>query len=143
MYANYARRVVEVTVISDDVRTLEGSAADNRLLVDPAKLPDALGWELKPEGLCRDDVCVPVRDRAGLFVGDELDLEAVGAALGRPVVVDADARVAAVALDGEARRRALTELTAAPFTLPDLDGTLHALEEWHNQKKLLVAFASW
>jgi hypothetical protein len=143
MPANYARRVVDVTVISDDVRTLEGSAADNRLLVDPAKLSDALGWELKPEGLCRDDVCVPVRDRADLFVGDELDLEAVATALGRPVVVDADARVAAIALDGEARRRALTELTAPPFTLPDLDGNLHAFEEWHNQKKLLVAFASW
>ena len=81
--------------------------------------------------------------RAELFAGDRLDLEAVGAALGRPVVVDADARVAAVALDGETRRRALTELVAPPFELPDLDGNLHALEEWHDRKKLLVAFASW
>jgi hypothetical protein len=135
--------MVEVTVISDDVRTLDGNAVDDRLLVDPAKLPDALGWELKPEGLCRDDVCVPVRDRAELFAGDDVDLAAVGAALGRPVVVDANAGLAAVAFDGEARRRALTDLVAPPFTLPDLDGNLHALEEWHNQKKLLVAFASW
>ena len=59
------------------------------------------------------------------------------------MVVDADARLAAIALDGEARRRALDDLVAPPFTLPDLDGNLHALEEWHNQKKLLVAFASW
>lgn len=130
-------------MISDETRWVEGSAVEGRLLIEPARLPEALGWELKPEGLCRDDVCVPVRDPAELFSGGELDLAAVGAALGRPVVVDADARVAAVALDGETRRRALTELEAPPFALPDLDGNLHALEEWHNQKKLLVAFASW
>ena len=135
--------MVEVTVISDDVRRVDADIVGDRLLVAPGQLPEALGWALKPEGLCRDDVCVPVRDRAGLFVGDELDIAAVGAALGRPVVVDTDARVAAIVLDGEARRRALTDLMAPPFTLPDLDGNLHALEEWHNRKKLLVAFASW
>jgi hypothetical protein len=132
-----------VTVISDETRAVEANLSDGRVLIDPAQLPDALGWELKPEGLCRDDVCVPVRDPADLFVGDALDLESVGAALGRPVVVDADARLAAVALDGETRRRALSELVAPAFTLPDLDGNLHALEEWHDRKKLLVAFASW
>ena len=58
-------------------------------------------------------------------------------------MVDADAGVAAVALDGETRRRALTELVAPAFELPDLDGNLHVLEEWHDRKKLLVAFASW
>ena len=35
------------------------------------------------------------------------------------------------------------ELVAPSFALPDLDGNLHALEEWHDRKKLLVAFASW
>jgi hypothetical protein len=135
--------MVQVTVISDDVRMIEAQVVDDQVLVAPALLPTALGWELKPEGLCQNDVCVPVRDPAGLFVGDALDLAAVAAALGRPVVVDAGAGLAAVALDAESRRRALDDLVAPGFTLPDLDGNLHALEEWHNQKKLLVAFASW
>jgi hypothetical protein len=135
--------VVEVTVISDETRVVDAHVSDGRILVDAARLPDALGWELKPEGLCRDDVCVPVRDPAALFSDDRVDLEAVGAALGRTVVVDADAGVAAVALDGETRRRALNELVAPSFELPDLDGNPHALEEWRGRKKLLVAFASW
>ena len=44
----------------------------------PRPLPDdlrvAIGWELKPEGLCRDDVCVPVRDRDALLVDGMVDL---------------------------------------------------------------------
>ena len=135
--------MVEVTVIGDETRVVDAHVSDGRVLIDAAQLPGALGWDLKPEGLCRDDVCVPVRDPAELFAGERLDLEAVGAALGRAVVVDADARVAAVALDGETRRRALTELVAPSFELADLDGNLHALEGWHDRKKLLVAFASW
>ena len=132
-----------VTVISDEARAVEANASAGRILIGPKQLPDALGWELAPEGLCRGDVCVPVRDPAHLFVGEALDLELVGEALGRAVVVDPDARLAAVALDGETRRRALSDLVTPTFTLPDLDGNLHALEEWHDRKKLLVAFASW
>ena len=60
--ANYAHRVVEVTVISDETRVVDADVSDGRILLDVAQLPGALGWELKPEGLCRDDVCVPVRD---------------------------------------------------------------------------------
>src|SRR5947209_4575286 len=135
--------MAQVTIISDAVRTVEGSAGDGRLLVVPEQLPHALGWELKPEGLCRDDICVPVREPAALAVDGALDIAAVAAALGRPAVVDCEAGIAAVALDSEARRQALESLEAPGFTLDDLDGRPHRLEEWRGRKKLLVAFASW
>ena len=106
------------------------------------RLDDALGWTLKREGLCRDDVCVPVADRDSLFDGDALDVTAVAGALGRLAVVDADAGIVAVSLGNEQRRQALEGLHAPSFTLPDLDGTPHALEVAGDQK-LLVAFASW
>jgi hypothetical protein len=133
----------EFTIISDDVRTVDASVADGRILVDPAQLPALLGWELKPEGLCRDDVCVPVRDQPTLFSGEQLDLERVTDALGRASVVDTDARIVSIALPAEERRRALDSLVAPSFELSDLHGGRHRLEEWHRRKRLLVAFASW
>jgi hypothetical protein len=113
------------------------------MLVSPDRLGEALGWELKPEGLCRQDTCVPVRDSARLFVGNDVDVAAVAGALGRAVVVDAKAGIAAMALDAEDRRQALEARHAPPFTLNDLEGRAHDLAEWRGRKKLLVAFASW
>jgi hypothetical protein len=132
-----------VTIIGYDVRSIDADVDDDRVLIDAAHLPDALGWELKPEGLCRDDVCVPVRDQSTLFVDDRIDIARVAAALGQPAVVDGEARVVSVALPTEQRRQALDALVAPSFELADLDGTMHQLEEWRGRKKLLVAFASW
>jgi hypothetical protein len=130
-----------VTVITDDARPVEADEVDGSVLVVPSALPDAIGWSLKPEGLCRADVCVPVRDRAALFAGDRLDLGGVAAALDRPYLHEDG--VAVVGEPRLTRRLATDGLQAPPFTLPDLDGERHSLEEWHGRKKLLVAFASW
>jgi hypothetical protein len=135
--------MVQVAVITDEVHTIEATIAGDRILIDPPLLVEAVGWTLKPEGLCQDDQCVPVRDVAALYAGSRLDLAAVAAALGRPAVVDADAGLAAMALSGEVRRQALDGLQAPSFTLADLDGQTHRLDEWRGRKKLLVAFSTW
>jgi hypothetical protein len=135
--------MARVTILGEETSTVTAAIVDGRILVEPQLLPAAIGWVLKPEGLCRDDTCVPVRDRASLFVGERLDLAAVGAALGRPTVVDASAGTVALALDRERRHDALQALTAPDFTLPDLDGASHRLSEWRGQKRLLHAFSSW
>jgi peroxiredoxin len=133
----------ELTIIDEHVHTLPGTAQDGRLLADADQFPAAIGWEIKPEGLCRDDVCVPVADPAALIVGGRVDVAAVADALGRPAVVDSDARIAAIGLGSDQRVRALEGFEAPPFSLPDLEGTAHALQEWRGKKKLLVTFASW
>lgn len=135
--------MAQVTIIEDEARTVEATPDKERMLIDPDHLGDALGWELKPEGLCRGDVCVPVRDPSTLMAQGQLDVAAVAAALGRPAVIDAQAGLAAIALPAEQRKQALESLQAAPFALPDLDGVTHQLSEWRGKKKLLVAFASW
>jgi hypothetical protein len=134
---------VLVTVITDEAHSIEANVNDGRVLLGPDDLGQALGWELKPEGLCQGDICVPVRDAAALHVDGRLDLAAVATALGRRVVVDAEAGLVALSLPSEQRRRAIDGLQAPAFTLADLDGTDHDLDEWWGQKKLLVAFSTW
>ena len=133
----------EACIISDEVRVVSAEVSDGRILIEPAALPTALGWTLKPEGLCRADTCVAVADPSPLWVGQRLDLAAVAAALGRLAVVDPAARIAAVALGDGGRRQALDALEAPDFVLPDLDGRDHRFCEWRGTKKLLVTFSSW
>jgi len=132
-----------VTIVSDETHDIGAEMVDDRVLVDVDALPTALGWTLKPEGLCRADTCVPVRDRDALFVGERLDLVAAADAVGLATVVDPDTAMVAVALDREQRRAALESLTAPDVILHDLDGAPHALSEWRGQKRLLHAFSSW
>ena len=132
----------EVTVITDAARPAEASVDGGRWLVPPDSLPVVLGWSLKAEGLCRDDVCVPT-GTATVRVGDKVDLGAVASCLGRPAVFDAESGIAAIALDAEARHLALDALHAPPFTLNDLDGAPHSFSEWSGRKRLLIAFSSW
>jgi hypothetical protein len=134
--------MTQATIIGDDVRTVDATADGEKLLVAPEQLDAAMGWKLEPQGLCRGDVCVPVRDQAALFDDDRLDVAAVARALGRLVVVDADAGLMAMGADPAARKQALS-LDAPAFTLDDLDGNPHSLSEWRGRKKLLFAFASW
>ena len=134
---------MQATIVTNETRTVDADVDGDRLLIAADALPDAMGWDLKPEGLCHGNVCVPVRDRASLFAGDRLDVAAVARALDRLVVVDASAGIAAVAFAKEGRRAALRDHDAPSFTLADLDGAEHPLAEWRGTKKLLVAFASW
>jgi peroxiredoxin len=135
--------VRQISVITEGVRSVDAAVADGRVLIDADQLVEVLGWALKPEGLCRGDVCVPVADPGSLVVGAGVDLAAAAAALGLPVVVDTGAGIAAVAVGAEQRHRALDSLEAPAFSLPDLDGEDHHFDEWHGRKKLLVTFSSW
>jgi len=132
-----------VSFVSDQMHDVAAEIVEGRVLVDVDALPAALGWTLKPEGLCRDEVCVPVRDRDALFVGEQVDVIAAADAVGLATVVDADTGMVAVALDREHRRAALESLTAPDVVLHDLEGAPHALSEWRGQKRLLHAFSSW
>jgi hypothetical protein len=120
--------------------------ADLLLLESPTasadQLPGLIGWSLKPEGLCRDDVCIPVQDRAALGDESAIDLVAVAGLLDRPAVADESGLTAIGALRAR-RRSALVDLVAPDFSLPNLEGGLTALSDHGSKKRLLVAFSSW
>jgi len=129
----------------DDGRVCETHAtiAGDRVHLKPAALQAALGWELKPQGLCKDDRCVPVQGRAGLVTDAGIDLTSLAAALVRPLAIDVDQRVACLGASAVDRSAQLASLDAPDFTLPDLSGRMHALSDYRGKKVLLVAYASW
>jgi hypothetical protein len=136
--------MVAFTVISEHGGARIDATVDGaRVLVDPPAVESALGWHLEPQGLCRGDVCVPVRDRLPAGADGRVDLVAAAQILERAVVLDAAAGVLVVGVRASERRRALGAHELPPFSLPDLDGTMHTTSEWRGKKKLLVAFASW
>jgi hypothetical protein len=69
------------------------SASGDALWLDRHDIEATTGWAWKPEGLCRDDICVPLpRDAAHSIVKhDKLDLAAMWRHMGQPVVHDATA----------------------------------------------------
>jgi peroxiredoxin len=100
-------------------------------LADEAALAAALGWTLKPEGLCRDETCVPLLGRS------------VTDALGLLVVHDEDADVAAVAPSAETHHQAVAGGKAPSLDLTDVDGNPVSFDQFSGQKRVLVTWASW
>ena len=94
------------------------------------------GWKLQPEGLCREDVCVPVASQDGA-----VDVAVLSEALRMPVVVDEAHGL--WCLGPPATGRALETAVAPELVLPDLDGVPFALSSLRGQKVFLVAWASW
>ena len=106
-------------------------------VVTADELARVTGWHVRPEGLCREDRCVPfiARDTHGI------PLEAVATALGSPLVHDA--RHGLWALGAESGGHALATATAPDLELPDADGRPFRLQSLRGRKVLLVAWASW
>ena len=133
-----------ITLLADGRATETTAAIDgDSIRISPDSLAQSVGWELKPQGLCKDERCVPVRDRERLVHGDGIDLRALADVLGCPLAVDIEERVACLGASSEERGARLASLEAPDFTLPDLSGKLHSLSDYRGKKVLLVAYASW
>jgi hypothetical protein len=115
--------------------------AANGLWLAAADVARITGWTLKPEGMCRDDQCVPLPSTA--VVAGRVDVEAFWRRLGNPVLCADDRQTWVLGAGAEERNAALAGLMAPDFTLPDLSGSLRTLSELRGKKVLLVTWASW
>ncbi len=93
------------------------------------------GWEIKAEGACKGDACVPLP-------GGGFDAVAATERLGIAVVAEPAAGLWALGPE-TLTGRALTTTDASDFTLPDLDGTPFHLSSLRGQKVLAVAWAPY
>jgi hypothetical protein len=101
---------------------------------------EATGWDPKPEGMCRGDVCVPA---PGALTSDgRVDIERASQALRMPIVVDDVHGVRALgpaSLGGHA----LTTAVAADPVLRTFDGQPFRLSSLRGRKVVLAAWASY
>lgn len=123
----------------------EAERASGALWMAPADVERLLGWTLKPEGLCRGPVCVPLtgQEAKRTVRPDALDIAGLWRRMEKPVRCTANADVWILGEGASERTAALQSLDAPDFSLPDLAGKLHALADYRGRKILLATWASW
>jgi hypothetical protein len=132
------------TVINDTEHIEVDAQLGERWTMEPREFERLTGWTLKPEGLCRADVCAPLYQRDRVVMPDgRIDLAGAAPAMGLTAVVDPGRGVAALTPSASTRASEMVSLEAPDFTLPDRDGVPTSLHEHAGRKVLLVAWASW
>ena len=109
------------------------------LEIDPAELERRTGWQIKPEGACKGDRCVPLPSSAAGT--GRIDARLLSERLGMPLVHDEPSGL--WCLGPEAGGRALSDVQAPDLVLPDIHGREFHLRSLRGSKVLLVAWASW
>jgi hypothetical protein len=93
------------------------------------------GWQIKPEGACKGEVCVPL-DRSGF------DPVRAAERLGMALVHDEEAGLWALGPESLGDR-ALVTAEAPDLVLDDIDGHEFRLSSLRGQKVVLVAWAPY
>ncbi len=102
--------------------------------IDAGAFRDHTGWEIKPEGACKGDMCVPL---PGGF-----ELRRTAERLGMALVHDEEQGVWALGPESVGGR-ALVTAAAPELVLPDLEGNEFRLSSLRGQKVVLVAWAPY
>jgi len=118
-----------------DVVTQDG------LWMSAADAERVTGWTLKPEGMCRAEVCMPMPAQS--VSAGKVDVAAFWTRLGGPAVASEARDVWALGAPPEERNAALEGLEAPDFTLPDVDGVPRTLSDLRGRKVFLATWASW
>src|SRR3989454_12722335 len=138
--------VPAATVLYDDratsVSTVRRDPSDPAALwVRKADLPRVNDFEVKPQGACRADICVPIPK--DMMRGDYFDVTAFARKVGQSVVADADARVWSLGEIPMLRGGFLESRGAPDFTFPDRGGRPVHLSHFRGKKVLVITWASW
>jgi len=135
--------MTQLTVIDESGSHSFGQVGFGDLGVSADDFARATGWMLKAEGLCKGEVCVPVRDASAMSDGAAIDVVEFARVTGRNIVIDASRNMVAMGEQASSRAASMATLDAPDFTLPDINGNLVSLSDFTNRKKLILAWSSW
>jgi hypothetical protein len=106
----------------------------DRLDIDAPTFTAATGWEIRPEGLCKAEVCVPLTG--------EFSLETTAPRLGMALAYDDESGLWALGPE-TIGGRALVTAQVPELVLPDLDGNPFHLSSLRGTKVVIVAWAPY
>jgi hypothetical protein len=143
---------IHVTVVYDDKATEINPAqtpdGTDQLWITTADLTRATRFEVKPQGVCREELCFPLpKARQQDFLHRRapltwFNLTAFAALVHQPVAHDAALSTWYFGLRSDQQQR-LASLRAPDFTLPDMNGKPHSLSDFRGKKVFLITWASW
>jgi hypothetical protein len=141
---------LRTTIVYDDTATDLATTREDagQLWITAADLKRATRFEVKPQGVCRDELCFPLpKARQQEFVHKTppvtwFNMTAFAKLVHQPVAHDAALATWYFGLRSDQRQQ-LSSLQAPDFTLPDLQGKPHRLSDFRGRKILLVTWASW
>lgn len=104
--------------------------------ITPAQFAAGTGWDIRPEGACKADVCVPLDADA------PFSAKATATRLGMAVVHDEQAGIWAIGPESF-NQRALTSAVAPELVLNDINGHEFRLSSLRGRKVVLVAWSPY
>jgi len=145
-----AAKELRATIVYDDAATNLSSAREDadQLWITTTDLKRATRFEVKPQGVCRDELCFPLpKARQDTFIRKEtsqswFNMTAFAQLVHQPVAHDAALATWYFGLRSDQRQQ-LSSLQAPDFTLSDLHGNKNRLSDFRGKKVLLVTWASW
>ena len=149
--STYAAEQGRKIVIYDGVPTevTASSEPSSDFWVTLKDLTRATRFVVKPQGICRDELCFPIpKGRKTQFISKRgsvtwFNLSEFARLVKQPVAPDQQNGVWYFGKREDERGTYLASLEAPNFTLPDMSGRKHSLSDYRGKKVLLITWASW
>jgi hypothetical protein len=145
--SDHNKRVVIYDGLATEVTAAAEPSTD--LWITTSDLTRATRFVIKPQGVCRDELCFPLpKSRQEEFVAKKgsttwFNLSKFARLIKQPVVTDEKNGVWYFGPPAQEQNSYLASLEAPNFTLPDLNNKMHSLADFRGKKVLLVTWASW
>jgi hypothetical protein len=151
MNLNSQAETRRVTVIYDEKPTTVSATVNEvaDLWVTLADLKRATRFVVKPQGICRDELCFPIpKNRKTQFTSRQkgvtwFNLSEFARLVKQPTARDEKNAIYYFGPRADAQNGFLNSLEAPDFRLPDVNGKMHSLSDFRGKKVLLVTWASW
>ena len=120
---------------------------DGELLVPLENVEAITGFKVKPEGMCVDDLCIPIPADSGWITDHAgakyFNLTTFAAKMDQVYAVDAENSVWSFTAVPRAQTTPLMSGQAPDFALPDRTGKTVRLSDFRGKKVLIITWASW